>query len=54
MIKATLMRTVFNWSWLTDSEVQSIIIKAGKWKHPGNVVQREAGVSENSTSSFKG
>jgi len=23
------MRTTFNWGWLTDSEVQSIITKAG-------------------------
>jgi hypothetical protein len=29
MTKATLMRTTFNWGWLTGSEVQSIIIKAG-------------------------
>jgi hypothetical protein len=25
----TVIRTTFNWSWLTGSEVQSIIIKAG-------------------------
>jgi hypothetical protein len=24
----------FNWGWLTGSEVQSIIIKAGAWQHP--------------------
>jgi hypothetical protein len=29
MTKATLIRTTFNWSWLTSSEVQSIIIQAG-------------------------
>jgi hypothetical protein len=29
--KATLIKTTFNWSWLTGSEVQSIIIKAGAW-----------------------
>ena len=29
MIKATLVRTTFNWGWLTGSEVQSIVIKAG-------------------------
>jgi hypothetical protein len=29
MTKATLVRTTFNWSWLTGSEVQFIIIKAG-------------------------
>jgi hypothetical protein len=33
MTKATLIRTTFNWGWLTDSEVQSIIIKAGAWQH---------------------
>ena len=31
MTRATLIRTTFNWGWLTDSEVQSIIIKAGAW-----------------------
>jgi hypothetical protein len=36
LLKATLIRTTFNWSWLaTGSEVQSIIIKAGAWQHPG-------------------
>ena len=35
MIKATLIRTTFNWGWLTGSEVKSIIIKAGAWQHPG-------------------
>jgi hypothetical protein len=35
MTKATLIRTVFSWGWLTGSEVQSIIIKAGAWQHPG-------------------
>ena len=29
MTKATLKRTIFNWGWLTGSEVQSIIIKRG-------------------------
>ena len=29
MTKATLIRTIFNWSWLTGSEGQSIIIKVG-------------------------
>jgi hypothetical protein len=29
MAKATLIRTTFNWGWLTGSEVQSIITKAG-------------------------
>jgi hypothetical protein len=35
MTKATLIRTTFNWGWLTGSEVQSIIIKVGAWQHPG-------------------
>jgi hypothetical protein len=35
MTKATLLRTIFNWSWLTGSEIQSIIIKAEAWQHPG-------------------
>jgi hypothetical protein len=34
MTTATLIRTTFNWGWLTGSEVQSIIIKAGTWQHP--------------------
>jgi hypothetical protein len=29
MTKATLIRTTFNWVWLTGSEVQFIIIKVG-------------------------
>jgi hypothetical protein len=35
MTTATLIRTAFNWGWLTGSEVQSIIIKVGAWQHPG-------------------
>jgi hypothetical protein len=35
MTKATLIRTMFYWGWLTGSEVQSIIIMAGAWQHPG-------------------
>jgi hypothetical protein len=34
MTKATLIRTTSHWGWLTGSEVQSIIIKAGTWQHP--------------------
>jgi len=34
MTKTTLIRTTINWGWLTGSEVQSIIIKAGAWQHP--------------------
>ena len=33
--KATLIRTICNWGWLTGSELQSIIIMAGAWQHPG-------------------
>ena len=29
MTKATLVRTTVNWGWLTGSEIQSIITKAG-------------------------
>ena len=35
MTKATLIRSTFNWGWLTGSEVKSIIIKTGAWQHPG-------------------
>ena len=48
MTKASLIRTTLNWSWLTDLEVQSIIIKAGTWQHPG---RHGAGGAEGSTSS---
>ena len=30
-----LYKTTFNWGWLTGSEVQSIVIKAEAWQHPG-------------------
>jgi hypothetical protein len=36
MTKATLIRTIFNWGWLTGSEVQSIIIKMGTWQSPSS------------------
>jgi hypothetical protein len=35
MTKTTLIRTTFNWGWLTVLEVQSIIIKVRAWQHPG-------------------
>jgi hypothetical protein len=35
MTKATLIKTTFNWGWLTGSEVRSIIIKARTWQHLG-------------------
>jgi hypothetical protein len=51
MTKATLTRTTFNWDWYTGSEVQSIIIKAGGWQHPG---RHGAGEAESSTSLSEG
>jgi hypothetical protein len=50
MTKAALIRTTFNWGWLTGSEVQSIIIKAGAWQSPG---RHGAGGDESSTFSFE-
>jgi hypothetical protein len=47
MTKATLIRTTFNWGWLTGSEVQSIIINVGTWQHPG---RHDTGDAESSTS----
>jgi hypothetical protein len=35
MVKATLIRTTLNWSHLTYSEVQPIILKVGAWQCPG-------------------
>jgi hypothetical protein len=49
MTKATLIRTTFNWGWLTGSEVQSIIIK-GAWQCLG---RHSAGGSESYTSHLK-
>jgi len=51
MTKATLIRTTFNWGWLTGSEIQSIIIKVGWRQHPG---RHGAGGAESSTSSSEG
>jgi hypothetical protein len=50
-MKATLIRTTFNWCWLTGSEVQSIIIKVESWQYPG---RHGAGGAQNSTSSSEG
>jgi hypothetical protein len=53
--KATLIRTTFNWGWLTGSEVQSIIItmiiKVGAWQHSG---RHDARTAESSTSPSEG
>jgi hypothetical protein len=51
MTKATLKRTTFNWAWLIGSDVQSVIIKARVWQHPG---RHDAGRTESSTSSSEG
>ena len=51
MNKTTLIRTTFNWGWLTGSEVQSIIFMAGTWQHPG---RHAAGGAESSTSCSEG
>jgi hypothetical protein len=49
--KVTLIRTTFNWVWLTGSEVQCIIIKEGALQHPG---RHGAGRAKSSTSHSKG
>jgi hypothetical protein len=41
MTTATLMRTTFNWDWLTGSEVQFIIIKVGTGSIQAGMVQEE-------------
>jgi hypothetical protein len=51
MAKASLIRTTLNWVWLTGSEVQSIVIKAGAWQCPG---RHSAGGAESSTSYSEG
>jgi hypothetical protein len=51
MTKATLIRTTFNWGWLTGLEVQSIIIKVGVWQHSG---RHNIGRAESPTSRSEG
>jgi hypothetical protein len=51
MTKATLIRTTFNWGWLTVSEVQSIIIVVRTWRHTD---RHGAGGAQSSTSESKG
>jgi hypothetical protein len=51
MTNATLIRTTFNWGWLTGSEVQSIIIKAGTQQHTS---RHGAGGAESSMLSSEG
>ena len=50
MTKATLIRMTFNWGWLTDSEVLSIIIKVGSMV----VSKHDAGGAESSTPCSEG
>jgi hypothetical protein len=52
MTKATLVKTAFNWGWLIGSEVQSIIIKAGTWQHPGRHDSGGAGSSASSSEGY--
>jgi hypothetical protein len=47
MTKTTLIRTAFNWGWLTGSEVQFIIIRVRTWQQAG---RHGAGGAESSTS----
>jgi hypothetical protein len=51
MTKASLIKTTFNWGWLTGSEVKSIIIKVEAWHYPGRHGTEGA---ESSMSSSKG
>jgi hypothetical protein len=51
MTKVTLIKTTFNWGWLTGSEAQSIITKVGAWQHPGRHGTEDA---ESSTSLSEG
>jgi hypothetical protein len=51
MNKAALTRTIFNWGWLTGSEVLYTIIKAETGEHPG---RHGTGGAESSTSSSEG
>jgi hypothetical protein len=51
MTKATLIRTTFNWGWLTGLQVKFSIIKAGTWQHPG---RHDAEGAKSSTSSSEG
>jgi hypothetical protein len=41
MSQATLIRTTFNWGWLTGSEVQSIIVKHEHGRIQAGMVQEE-------------
>jgi hypothetical protein len=41
MTKAPLIRTTFNWGWLTGSEVQSIIMGGGHGSAQADMIQEE-------------
>ena len=41
MTKASLIRTAFNWGWLTGSEVQSSIIKVEHGSIQADMMQEE-------------
>jgi hypothetical protein len=41
MIKAGLIKTTFNWGWLTSSEVQFIIINVGACSIQAGMAQAE-------------
>ena len=41
MTKASLNKTTFNWGWLIDSEVQSIIIKVEHGSNQASMAQAE-------------
>jgi hypothetical protein len=51
MARVTLIRTTFNWGWLTGSEVQSIIIEVRTWQSPG---RHGSGGAESSRSLSEG
>ena len=51
MTKATLIRTTFNWGWLTGSEVQCSHTKSGVLERPA---KHGEGGAESSTSSSEG
>jgi hypothetical protein len=51
MTNATLIKTTCNWGWLTGSEFQFIIIKAGAWQHSSRHAAERA---VSSTSSSEG
>ncbi|EDL04488.1 mCG147104 [Mus musculus] len=51
MTKSSLIKDSINWGWLTGSEVQPVISKAGAWQYLG---RHGGGGAESSTSSSQG